>query len=328
MGDFQAQGFVGLGPESLIEGLSLPMNMYYAREMAGLRVGLNYENPLSTDRISTITFGYYDLSHVENGEDGLVPFQNVGEDNWTVMLRSFNYDGKSLKEKTPFRMAHIDSAGSLIQMPMTEFKELTDQLKAIDPSVRWEHRQEDEGYRLATNKKCEDISHKYGDLDFYLNETQIIIHPKGYLSPQFGDEKSCVLGIEGISDSFNEYRLGSTFLRNFYVGLDYENNNLVLGLNKGNLDASMTYPPKDDDSMSNKTIGMVGLFVLIYLVIMLVLALVCYLRSKRLKDREVVFDGPTIITDPAQTEAGQKSQPKYKNGVEIMPSEAEKIKKE
>jgi len=48
--------------------------MYYAREMAGLRVGLNYENPLSTDRISTITFGYYDLSHVENGEDGLVPF--------------------------------------------------------------------------------------------------------------------------------------------------------------------------------------------------------------------------------------------------------------
>lgn len=125
MGEFYAQGFVGLGPESLIEGLSLPMNLFYGKEMIGLKVGLNYENPLDTDRVSTISFGYYDLNHIEKGLDGLVPFENEGDDNWSIMLRSFNYDGKSLKERTPFRLAHIDSAGSLIQIPMTEFKELT-----------------------------------------------------------------------------------------------------------------------------------------------------------------------------------------------------------
>ena len=174
---------------------------------------------------------------------------------------------------------------------------MTNYLKVIDKSVRWEHHQEDEGYRLATDQNCEDIQHKYGDLEFYLNETKITIHPAGYLSPKFGEERFCVLGIEGISDSYAEYRLGSTFLRNFYVGLDYEANELVLGLNKGNSDASMTYPDLDD-GRRNKTIGIVGLFVLAYLVIMLILALICYLRSKRLKGREVTFDGPSTVTDP------------------------------
>jgi len=139
--------------------------------------------------------------------------------------------------------------------------------------------------------------HKYGDLEFFLNETQIVIHPKGYLSPMFGDESFCVLGIEGISDSFNEYRLGSIFLRNFYVGLDYESNQLVLGLNKGNLYASMSYPEVNDNSRG-KTVGVVGLFVLAYLCIMLVLALVCYLRSKRMKGKELHFEGPNTVTDP------------------------------
>ena len=74
---------------------------------------------------------------------------------------------------------------------------------------------------------------------------------------------------------------------------------------------------------------MVALFVLIYLVCMLILAIICYIRSRRMKDREVVFSGPDSVTDPTQTEHGrQQSQPKYKNGVEIIPSEAEKIKKE
>ena len=225
-------------------------------------------------------------------------------------------------------MAHIDSAGQLIQMPMSEFKQLTSYLRVIDPTVRWDHRQEEEGYRLATNQPCDEISHKYGDLEFTLGDTEIVIHPKGYLSPMFGDEKFCVLGIEGISDSLNEYRLGSIFLRNFYVGLDYEKNQLVLGLNKGNLDATMTYPDTDDDGR-HKTLNMVGLFVGIYFILVLLLALICFIRSKRLKEREVVFDGPSSVTDPTQTEYGMKeNKPKYKNGVEVMPSEAQKIKKE
>lgn len=89
----------------------------------------------------------------------------------------------------------------------------------------------------------------------------------------------------------------------------------------------MTYP-EIDDGKRNRTIGIVGLFVLAYLVIMLILALICYLRSKRLKGREVTFDGPSTVTDPTETEHGKKESKKYKNGVEVMPSEAQKIKKE
>ena len=91
-----------------------------------------------------------------------------------------------------------------------------------------------EGYRLVSSYSCDKVVDKYSDLEFYLNNTKIVINPRGYLSPRFGDERFCVLGLEGIPDSLDEYRLGSIFLRNFYVGLDYENNQLVLGLNRGN----------------------------------------------------------------------------------------------
>ena len=71
----------------------------------------------------------------------------------------------------------------------------------------------------------------------------------------------------------------------------------MLGLNKGNLDATMTYPDTDDDGR-HKTLNMVGLFVGIYFILVLLLALICFIRSKRLKEREVVFEGPSSVTDP------------------------------
>ena len=52
--------------------------------MIGMKVGLNYENPKNDDRVSTITFGYFDLGHVEKGQAGLVGFKNIGTDNWSI----------------------------------------------------------------------------------------------------------------------------------------------------------------------------------------------------------------------------------------------------
>ena len=43
--------------------------------------------------------------------------------------------------------------------------------------------------------------------------------------------------IKSIDDSLNQYRLGSIFLRNFYVGLDFEHNKILIGLNKNTEDA-------------------------------------------------------------------------------------------
>lgn len=41
------------------------------------------------------------------------------------------------------------------------------------------------------------------------------------------------MGIESIPNTFNQIRLGRSFLRNFYMVLDYERNYIVLGLNLG-----------------------------------------------------------------------------------------------
>ena len=78
--------------------------------------------------MSSITFGYYDYGHIEKGQNGLVGFDNVGDDNWSIMLKSIKYNDQPLQRKGTPKLAHIDSAGLLIQMPMTEFKTLTSYL--------------------------------------------------------------------------------------------------------------------------------------------------------------------------------------------------------
>lgn len=78
-------------------------------------------------------------------------------------LKSLKYDGNSLQRKQQTKIAHIDSAGALIQIPMSEFKKLTDYIKLLDPMIRWDNLPENR-YRLSTNKRCEDIYHLYGDL--------------------------------------------------------------------------------------------------------------------------------------------------------------------
>jgi hypothetical protein len=76
-----------------VEGLSLPLSLFYDKQLIGLKIGLNYENPLDNNRVSTITLGYFDTGHAEKGDKGLVGFKNVGSDNWSVMLKSIKYDG-------------------------------------------------------------------------------------------------------------------------------------------------------------------------------------------------------------------------------------------
>lgn len=87
---------MGLGPEGVLEGLSYPISLYQQKKIDKIRVGLNYENPLYKDRVSTITFGYFDYSHIHNGTNGLNWFPNKGKDNWSVMLDDLKYNGVDL----------------------------------------------------------------------------------------------------------------------------------------------------------------------------------------------------------------------------------------
>ena len=123
--------------------------------------------------------------------------------------------------------------------------------------------------------------------------------------------------------------MGTIFLRNFFVGLDYEYDSLVIGLNRENNDAEIhgqaPFPYKKETG-SNAAL----LFVTIFLIVLVIVAIACYLRSKKIeKEREVKFDGPSSVTDPTETEAGKSStKPRYVNGVEMKPSEVAKFDKE
>lgn len=132
-------------------------------------MGLNFENPLYKDKVSTMTFGYFDMSHIEGAENGLHWFVNRGEENWSIMLNSIKYNGVDLRKgNTAPKLAHIDTAGPHIQIPMTEFKKLTSEIRKIDYTVSWEQKKGEEGPRMVTNQQCEQLYDKYSDLEFNL----------------------------------------------------------------------------------------------------------------------------------------------------------------
>lgn len=107
----------------------------------------------------------------------------------------------------------------------------------VDPTLKLQDTSDGEGQTLISKYNCEQLFDKYSNLQFTIGNTMVVIKPRGYLYPPFGDQKTCEIGIQGISDNLNEYRLGVIFLRNFFVGLDYEYDSLMIGLNSENVDA-------------------------------------------------------------------------------------------
>jgi len=74
---------------------------------------------------------------------------------------------------------------------------------------------------LVSRHKCKDLEKMLDPLMFMLYETKITINPSGYL---YSEGRDCFIGIQGLDDKQNHYRLGTVFLRNFYLALDFENN--------------------------------------------------------------------------------------------------------
>ena len=52
-------------------------------------------------------------------------------------------------------------------------------------------------------------------------DTKITLKPHGYTYDMGTD---CFIGISPIPDKHHQYRLGTIFMKNFYVALDYETN--------------------------------------------------------------------------------------------------------
>lgn len=59
IGNFDANGVIGLAPTN--DRRSYIHQLYAQGQVNDMKVGLNFENPLDTDSVSTITFGEWDF---------------------------------------------------------------------------------------------------------------------------------------------------------------------------------------------------------------------------------------------------------------------------
>jgi len=114
-------------------------------------------------------------------------------------------------------------------------------------------------------------------------DTKITIRPAGYCyTPQLSEE--CVVGISPISDENKHYRLGTVFLRNFYIALDYENNWMGFAQNVDMWDHTTDFdgensgnPTKPSDSTST--------VILIFIILILVVVAYWLFYWKRMQKR-------------------------------------------
>jgi hypothetical protein len=168
---------------------------------------------------------------------------------------------------------------------------------------------------MVSRKKCQDLYSILGDLTFFIHKTKIIIKPQGYLY-SFMNQKDCFVGIEAIPDKFNQYRLGSIFLRNFFIGLDYETQQLAVGLNKVSVSASIEgkssnpykYIPEKHEA---------GIIIFLsFLFILVIVALTFFFRERK-KER--------LIQNSKDSQGKYKKI--YKNGVEVKPSQIRSFSK-
>ena len=107
------------------------------------------------------------------------------------------------------------------------------------------HKSMHDGYRVISevadnglkeirirHHKCRDLWEKLEPIQFKLEETEIMINPRGYTYQMDPDQNFCQIGLQGIPGDNNEYRLGTIFLRNFYTSLDYDRDLIAVGVNK------------------------------------------------------------------------------------------------
>ena len=198
-------------------------------------------------------------------------------------------------------------------MPDSEFRQLKKYMMLKDHSIKV--REIDGNEILVSSLSCENLAKKLDPLEFMLHHTKIKIKPMGYLY-SFLNQKDCFIGVQSIPDRFNQYRLGTIFLRNFYTGLNYHYNSLLIGLNQGTTDAEiMGAAPNPFKPKTNH--GAI-IFVIAFLVLMFAIAIFFYFRSQRIEQqRTIVFAGPSDMSE---------TKKRYKNGVEIKPSEQSKSK--
>ena len=138
------------------------------------------------------------------------------------------------------KLAFIDSGNFSIQVPETMFINVVKQMQKT-PNVNIQAQNVSGHQIIVARNSCEELYDTLGDIEFALQGTIMMIKPRGYLFRQPMMTKDCFFGIESIPDSANQYRLGRLFLRNFYTGLDYDNNLIMIGPNAHSSQGAKAY---------------------------------------------------------------------------------------
>lgn len=140
---------------------------------------------------------------------------------------------------------------------------------------------------IKANKPCEDVRNLLRPIKFKLEKTLIEINPLGYTYMMDKDQGYCQIGIESLEGVKNEYRLGSIFLRNFYTGLDFDNDQIIMGVNMGMEERARAWI---DGHVYNpyKPRYMIFKFVLVFFFILILGSMVAFYihRVKELKEEQ------------------------------------------
>lgn len=201
-------------------------------------VGFNYEDPEEISQVSQVSFGEINCNEIEGGCENANYYSNLGRDKWGLLIDDFLYNDQDMTNGQKAKIALIDSGNVSIQLPQFVWENVlvSMQHEAFGKDFRFiKEKNLDTGRQeiRIPNYNCRDIWDQLKPISFKLENTTIMIQPRGYTYQLDPDQGYCQIGIQPTPGESNEYRLGTIFLRNFYTVLDYDNDLIAIGVNKG-----------------------------------------------------------------------------------------------
>ena len=164
-------------------------------------------------------------------------YSNLGRNRWGLLIDDFLYNDQDMTNGQLAKVALIDSANVAIQLPQFVFENVL---------VSMQHEAFNQGYRVikernengqfeirVVNLNCKDVWEKLKPISFKIESTTITIEPRGYTYQLDKNQGYCQIGLQSIHGETSQYILGTVFLRNFYTVLDYDNDLIAIGVNKG-----------------------------------------------------------------------------------------------
>lgn len=252
-------------------------------------VSFNYENPDDWSQMSQVAFGEILYSEIDGGEDGTNFYSNLGRNQWGLLIDDFLYNDQDMTNGQRAKIALIDSGNVSIQLPQFVWENVlvSMQHEALGADYRIIKEKTDKGLweiRIP-NKNCDEVVDKLKPIEFKLENTTIIIKPKGYTYQYYKNQGYCQIGMTSLPGESSEYRLGTIFLRNFYTAFDFDNDLIIIGLNRGTdhalkagIDGHRANPFKKSAKGNSA-----GIFILMLFLTLVAVAVVYFVLQRREK---------------------------------------------